>query len=54
VQMKRPPILDETKLSPEQQGISDNIRSKPRGLVDAPLACLAREFFTCETGRDPA
>ncbi len=33
----RPPVLDETKLTPEQQSVFDAIRSGPRGLVEGPL-----------------
>lgn len=33
----RPPILDETKLTAEQQAIFEAIRSGPRGLVEGPL-----------------
>jgi 4-carboxymuconolactone decarboxylase len=35
--MSRPPELDETQLSPEQQSIFDAIRSGPRGVVEGPL-----------------
>lgn len=35
--MTRPPVLDETKLSPEQRAIFDNIRTGPRGVVEGPL-----------------
>ncbi len=33
----RPPILDETRLTPEQKAVFDRIRSGPRGLVEGPL-----------------
>ena len=33
----RPPILDETRLTPEQKVVFDRIRSGPRGLVEGPL-----------------
>jgi 4-carboxymuconolactone decarboxylase len=33
----RPPVLDETRLSPTQQAVFDKIRSGPRGLVEGPL-----------------
>lgn len=33
----RPPILDEAKLTPEQQAVFEKIRSGPRGLVQGPL-----------------
>jgi 4-carboxymuconolactone decarboxylase len=33
----RPPPLDETRLSPEQQAVYDAIRSGPRGIVEGPL-----------------
>jgi 4-carboxymuconolactone decarboxylase len=35
--MTRPPILDEARLTPEQQTVFDAIRSGPRGLVEGPL-----------------
>jgi 4-carboxymuconolactone decarboxylase len=35
--VSRPPVLDETRLTPEQQGVFDDIRSGPRGLVEGPL-----------------
>jgi 4-carboxymuconolactone decarboxylase len=34
---ERPPFLDETKLTSEQQSVFDRIRSGPRGLVEGPL-----------------
>jgi 4-carboxymuconolactone decarboxylase len=33
----RPPILDESRLTPEQQAVFDRIRSGPRGVVVGPL-----------------
>lgn len=33
----RPPVLDEARLSPEQQAVFDRIRSGPRGVVEGPL-----------------
>lgn len=33
----RPPVLDETSLTPEQQKVFDAIRSGRRGLVEGPL-----------------
>jgi 4-carboxymuconolactone decarboxylase len=33
----RPPILDESRLTPEQKAVFDRIRSGPRGLVEGPL-----------------
>lgn len=35
--MTRPPLLDETNLSGEQQAIFDKIKSGPRGRVEGPL-----------------
>ncbi len=35
--MKRPPLIDETNLSPEQRNIFDKIRSGPRAVVEGPL-----------------
>jgi 4-carboxymuconolactone decarboxylase len=35
--MQRPPTLDETDLTPEQQAVFDAIRSGPRGIVEGPL-----------------
>jgi 4-carboxymuconolactone decarboxylase len=35
--MSRPPVLEESQLSPEQQVIFDDIRSGPRGVVEGPL-----------------
>lgn len=34
---ERPPILDETNLTPEQREVFDSIRSGPRGVVEGPL-----------------
>jgi 4-carboxymuconolactone decarboxylase len=34
---KRPPLLDETGLTSEQQAVFDRIRSGPRGVVEGPL-----------------
>lgn len=35
--MKRPPILDEDLLTPEQRQVFDAIKSGPRGVVEGPL-----------------
>jgi len=35
--MKRPPILDEAQLTPEQRAVFDSIKSGPRGVVEGPL-----------------
>ena len=35
--LSRPPRLDEAHLTPEQQGVFEDIRSGPRGLVEGPL-----------------
>jgi len=35
--ISRPPILDESRLTPEQQAAFDRIRSGPRGIVEGPL-----------------
>ena len=35
--MTRPPRLDESHLTPEQQAVFEDIRSGPRGLVEGPL-----------------
>jgi 4-carboxymuconolactone decarboxylase len=35
--LKRPPLLDETTLTSEQQPIYEKIRSGPRGVVEGPL-----------------
>ena len=35
--LKRPPLLDETGLTSEQQAVFDRIRSGPRGVVEGPL-----------------
>jgi 4-carboxymuconolactone decarboxylase len=35
--LSRPPVLDETRLTAEQQIVFDDIRSGPRGLVEGPL-----------------
>jgi 4-carboxymuconolactone decarboxylase len=35
--LSRPPVLDETHLTAEQQAAFDDIRSGPRGLVEGPL-----------------
>jgi 4-carboxymuconolactone decarboxylase len=35
--LSRPPVLDETHLTAEQQVVFDDIRSGPRGLVEGPL-----------------
>jgi 4-carboxymuconolactone decarboxylase len=35
--MMRPPLLEETNLSPEQKRVFDIIRSGPRGIVEGPL-----------------
>ena len=35
--MSRPPVLDEDRLTAEQQAVFDDIRSGPRGLVEGPL-----------------
>ena len=35
--MSRPPVLDEARLTAEQQVVFDDIRSGPRGLVEGPL-----------------
>jgi 4-carboxymuconolactone decarboxylase len=35
--LSRPPVLDETHLTAEQQAVFDDIRSGPRGLVEGPL-----------------
>lgn len=34
---ERPPVLDETALTPEQRKVFDAIRSGPRGVVEGPL-----------------
>jgi 4-carboxymuconolactone decarboxylase len=36
-ELSRPPILDEGRLTAEQQAVFDDIRSGPRGLVEGPL-----------------
>jgi 4-carboxymuconolactone decarboxylase len=33
----RPPVLDESRLSPAQQAVFDQIRQGPRGIVEGPL-----------------
>ena len=35
--LNRPPLLDEARLTPEQQSVFDRIRSGPRGRVEGPL-----------------
>jgi 4-carboxymuconolactone decarboxylase len=35
--LSRPPVLDESHLTAEQQAVFDDIRSGPRGLVEGPL-----------------
>ena len=35
--MSRPPVLDEGRLTAQQQTVFDDIRSGPRGLVEGPL-----------------
>jgi 4-carboxymuconolactone decarboxylase len=35
--LSRPPVLDEDRLTAEQQAVFDDIRSGPRGLVEGPL-----------------
>lgn len=35
--MKRPPVLDEGLLTPEQRQVFDAIKSGPRGVVEGPL-----------------
>jgi 4-carboxymuconolactone decarboxylase len=35
--LSRPPVLDEARLTAEQQVVFDDIRSGPRGLVEGPL-----------------
>jgi 4-carboxymuconolactone decarboxylase len=35
--LSRPPVLDETHLTAEQQAVFNDIRSGPRGLVEGPL-----------------
>lgn len=34
---ERPPVLDESALTPDQQQVFDSIRSGPRGVVEGPL-----------------
>jgi len=36
-ELSRPPVLDEGRLTAEQQAVFDDIRSGPRGLVEGPL-----------------